>query len=389
MNKIYVTQPFLPPLDEFSEYLKQIWTSKWLTNSGQFHEEFEHALCDYLGVKNVCLFNNGTLALIIALKALRITGEVITTPFSFVATTHSLWWNNIKPVFADIDPETFNINPEKIEKAITPRTTAIMPVHVYGNPCDVKAVQEIADIYNLKVIYDAAHAFGVTLNGESVLNFGDLSVISFHATKVLNTFEGGAIICHDKKIKRHIDDLKNFGFRDETTIVAPGINAKMNEIQAAFGMLQLKYVDEAIAKRKAIAEIYRENLVDIEGIYFQSDLPGIRQSNTYFPILVDEKKYGKSRDELYEYLKAHDIFGRRYFYPLISNLSTYKGLKSSDPHNLPVANDVAERVICLPLYPDLKENEIEWILNCIYMGNRVVTARKRHLGSALKNTYKT
>ena len=380
MNNIYVTQPFLPPLDEFNEYMKQIWTSKWLTNGGQFHEEFENALCDYLGVKNVCLFNNGTLALIIALKALRITGEVITTPFSFVATTHSLWWNNIKPVFADIDRETFNIDPEKIEDAITPQTTGIMPVHVYGNPCDVKAIQEIADIYNLKVIYDAAHAFGVTLNDESVLNFGDLSVISFHATKVLNTFEGGAIICHDKKMKRHIDDLKNFGFRDETTIVAPGINAKMNEIQAAFGMLQLKYVDEAIDRRKAIAEIYRENLINIEGIYFQNDLPGIRQSYTYFPILIDEKKYGKSRDELYEYLKAHNIFGRRYFYPLISNLSTYKGLKSSAPRNLPVANDVAERVICLPLYPDLKKNEIEWIIDSIYMGNRVVSDRKQHLG---------
>ncbi len=379
MNNIYVTQPFLPPLDEFNEYLKQIWTSKWLTNGGQFHEEFENALCDYLGVKNVCLFNNGTLALIIALKALRITGEVITTPFSFVATTHSLWWNNIKPVFADIDSETFNIDPEKIEDAITPQTTAIMPVHVYGNPCDVKAIQEIADIYNLKVIYDAAHAFGVTLNDESVLNFGDLSVISFHATKVLNTFEGGAIICHDKKMKRHIDDLKNFGFRDETTIVAPGINAKMNEIQAAFGMLQLKYVDEAIDRRKAIAEIYRKNLINIEGIYFQNDLPGIRQSYTYFPILIDEKKYGKSRDELYEYLKAHNIFGRRYFYPLISNLLTYKGLKSSAPRNLPVANDVAERVICLPLYPDLKKNEIEWIIDRIYMGNRVVSDRKQHL----------
>jgi dTDP-4-amino-4,6-dideoxygalactose transaminase len=364
-NKILVTQPLLPPLEEFQPYLKKIWESKWLTNNGQFHQQLEQALCDYLGVKHVCLFSNGTLALITALQALRITGEVITTPFSFVATTHALWWNNIKPVFVDIEPETYNINPGKIESAITPQTTAIMPVHVYGTPCNMESIQQIADIYNLKVIYDAAHAFGVKKDGESVLNFGDLSVLSFHATKVFNTFEGGAIICHDEKMKRHIDDLKNFGFRDETTVVAPGINAKMNEVEAAFGLLQLKHVDNAIARRKLITEIYRKGLNNIKGIRFLNDLPGVTHSYSYFPILVDEKDYGKSRDELYEYLKENNIYGRRYFYPLISNFPSYKGLNSSGPDHLPVANEVAQKVICLPIHPDLKNDEIEQIINCI------------------------
>ena len=360
-EKILVTQPLLPSLEEFTPYLEKIWESKWLTNNGQFHQQLEQALCVYLGVKHICLFSNGTLALITALQALRITGEVITTPFSFVATTHALWWNNIKPVFADIEPHTYNLDPEKVEAAITPNTTAIMPVHVYGNPCKLEAFQQIADTYNLKLIYDAAHAFGVEVNGQSVLNFGDLSVLSFHATKVFNTFEGGAIVCHDEKMKRHIDDLKNFGFRGETTVIAPGINAKMNELQAAFGLLQLKYIDEAREKRKQIAETYREELAGIKGIHCLNDLPNTKHAYSYFPILVEEHEFGMSRDELYEKLKENNIFSRRYFYPLISNFPTYRGLSSANKDNLPIANDIAEKVLCLPIYKNLAINDNEQI----------------------------
>lgn len=356
-NDILVTQPLLPPLEEFTSFLQQIWNTKQLTNNGTYHQQLEQALCEYLGVNHICLFSNGTLALITALQALRITGEVITTPFSFVATTHALWWNNIKPVFADIEPFSFNLDPEKVESAITPRTTAIMPVHVYGNPCNLEAFQQIADTYNLKLIYDAAHAFGVRINNDSVLNFGDLSVLSFHATKVFNTIEGGAIICHDEKMKRHIDDLKNFGFRDETTVIAPGINAKMNEIQAAFGLLQLKYIDKAIENRRIIAETYREHLKEIAGITCLYDQPYTKHSYSYFPILVDEAICPINRDILYEILRGNRIFGRRYFYPLISNFPTYRGLPSANKENLALANRVANQVICLPIYPDLPPSE--------------------------------
>lgn len=355
MKKTFVTQPFLPPLEEFQDYLEDIWKRKWLTNNGKYHQELEKALCDYLGVKYISLFSNGTLALITALQALRITGEVITTPFSFVATTHSLWWNNIKPVFADIEPHTYNLDPKKIEAAITPQTTAILPVHVYGNPCNVEAIQQLADNYGLKVIYDAAHTFGVKINNEPVLNFGDLSVMSFHATKVYNTFEGGAIVCHDKETKERIDHLKNFGFTGETTVIAPGINAKMNEFQAALGVLQLKYVDELILKRKQIAEIYRNELQKIKGITCLSDVPGVKHCYSYFPILIDQEKYGMSRNELYEKLKENEIYGRRYFYPLISQFPTYSGLESANPGNLPIAEKVAGQVICLPFYPELSK----------------------------------
>lgn len=368
-NKIYVTQPALPPLNEFTEYMEQIWESKILTNKGPFHEQFEEELADYLGVKHVSLFSNGTLALITALQALRITGEVITTPFSFVATTHSLWWNNIQPVFADIEDEFFNLDPEKVEAAITPKTTAIMPVHVYGNPCNVEALQNIADKYNLKIIYDAAHAFGVEVDGESILNFGNLSVLSFHATKVFNTFEGGAIISPDKKTKQHIDDLKNFGFRGETTVVAPGINAKMNEMQAAMGILQLKYVDKYIAERKKIADLYREKLSDVEGISYLEDIESVKHNYAYFPILIDKEKYGKSRDEVYEKLKEHGIHGRRYFYPLISQFPTYKGLESAQADNLSVAEKVADQVLCLPIYPGLTKSSQTNIIDVIYEKN--------------------
>jgi len=362
---IYVTQPDLPPLEEFTELLKQIWDNKILTNNGPFHQQFEHELAEYLGVKYISVFTNGTLALMTALQALRITGEVITTPYSFVATTHSLWWNNIKPVFADIEPDFFNLDPEKVEAAITPQTTAIMPVHVYGNPCNVKRFQQIADTYGLKLIYDAAHAFGVKINGNSILNYGDLSILSFHATKVFNTIEGGAIISPDEKTKKRIDFLKNFGFAGETTVIAPGINAKMNEVQAAYGLLQLKYVDDCIGKRKQIASIYREQLKGISGISFLKDINGVDHSYSYFPILVDKEKFGITRDELYAKLKEHNIFGRRYFYPLISQFPTYRGLTSSKPENLPVATKVADQVICLPIFPELEHEPVKRITSII------------------------
>ena len=361
IKPIYVTQPFLPPLEEFTEYLKQIWESKQLTNGGPFHQQLEEELCKYLGVKYISLFSNGTLALVTALQALKITSEVITTPYSFVATTHSLWWNNIKPVFVDIEPCTFNLDPEKIEAAITPHTTAILPVHVYGNPCNVKRIKEIADAYGLKVIYDACHTFGVTVKGIPVLNFGDLSVISFHATKVYNTFEGGAIVCHDEETKKRIDNLKNFGFVNETTVVTPGINAKMNELQAAMGLIQLKYIDDLIEKRKEITVRYRNLLKNIDGISFMEDILGVKHCYSYFPVFIDREKYGKTRDEVYEELKRNNIYGRRYFYPLISQFPTYKGLESAKTGKMPVAEKATEDVICLPIYPDLDYETIKFI----------------------------
>jgi len=360
-KKIFVTQPSLPPLEEFIKYLEQIWDSKILTNNGPYHQQFEKELSEYLGVKYLSLFANGTLALVTALQALRITGEVITTPFSFVATTHALWWNNIKPVFVDIEPDYFTLDPEKIESAITPQTTAILPVHVYGNPCKVDEIQKIADTYGLKVIYDAAHAFGVKIRGNSILNYGDLAILSFHATKVFNTIEGGAIICHDEKTKRRIDFLKNFGFAGETTVIAPGINAKMNELQAAFGLVQLKHIDEYISRRKEIAEFYRKQLSGIKGIRVLYDIEGIDHSYTYFPVFVDELLYGESRDALYDRLKRDNIYGRRYFYPLISQFPTYRGLSSSKPDNLPIATKKADQVICLPIYPDLNLKTVQLI----------------------------
>lgn len=362
---IFVTQPALPDLKDFIPYLKEIWQSKWLTNSGKFHQEFEKQLAHYLGVKYISLFVNGTLALIIALQELRITGEVITTPYSFVASTHALWWNGIKPVFVDIEPEHCNLDPEKIEAAITPKTTAIVPVHVYGNPCNIEAIQKIADTYGLKVIYDAAHAFGVEKNGNSILNYGDLSILSFHATKSFNTIEGGAIVCHDEKTKKRIDYLKNFGFAGETKVIAPGINAKMNELQAAYGLLQLKTFNEQIKKRKQITNLYRKLLSGVQGIKFLEDMGNIKHNYAYFPIFVDEKKYGLKRDELYKKLKKHNIYGRRYFYPLISSFSTYKGLDSAKPENLPVAERIAEQVICLPIYPDLDLGDVKMISDII------------------------
>ena len=367
MNKdiITVTSPLLPNLDEFTDSLKEIWESKWITNNGQFHQKLEAALAEYLKVPYVSLFTNGTLPLLTALQALRITGEVITTPYSFVATTHALWWNGIKPVFVDIDPSTGNIDPQKIEAAITPRTTAILPVHVYGKPCDTEAIQTIADKYGLKVIYDAAHAFGVEVNGESLLNAGDMSTLSFHATKVFNTIEGGAMVMHDEKTKQRIDYLKNFGFANEVEVVGPGINSKMDEIRSAYGLLNLKQVDAAIAARQKVAVAYRDALRNVDGISFWDDMPGVRHNYSYFPIFVDAKKYGMTRDELYMKMKDQGVWGRRYFYPLISEFSTYRGLESSRPENLPNAHMMADTVICLPMHHALREEEINRIIDCI------------------------
>ena len=387
---ITVTSPLLPNLDEFHEMLQQIWDSKWITNNGQFHKKLEAALKEYLGVPQVSLFTNGTLPLLTALQALRITGEVITTPYSFVATTHSIWWAGCKPVFVDIDPKTGNLDPEKIEAAITPKTTAIMPVHCYGKPCDVRRIKEIADTYGLKVIYDAAHAFALEIpkieadykrafdearnalepcaavkreeqkvETESILNWGDLSTLSFHATKVYNTIEGGAMIMPNAEVKKRIDFLKNFGFADETTVVGPGINSKVDEMRAAYGLLNLRQVDAAIAARQQVAIKYRKALRDVEGITFFDDMPGVKHNYSYFPIFIDEKAFGMSRDALYAKMKEANVLGRRYFYPLISEFSTYRGLESADPKNLPNAHKMADSVICLPMHHELSDNDIE------------------------------
>ncbi len=366
MDKVItVTTPLLPDLDEFSQMLREIWNNKWLTNIGSFHQQLEAALCEYLKVPYISLFTNGTLPLITALQALNISGEVITTPYSFVATTHSLWWNGIKPVFVDIDPATGGIDPERIESAITPRTSAIMPVHVYGKPCRTQEIQAIADKYGLRVIYDAAHAFGIEVNGKSILEEGDMSTLSFHATKVYGTAEGGALVMHDAKMKERIDYLKNFGFASETEVVAPGINGKMDEIRSAFGLLNLRQVDAAIKARHQVAIRYREALRPVEGIDFWDDMPGVRHNYGYFPVFVDAGRYGMTRDELFNKLREHHILARRYFYPLISEFSTYRGLPSAARENLPNAVRMADTVICLPMHHELTEADLNRILDLI------------------------
>ena len=393
-KQITVTSPLLPNLDEFNELLKQIWDSKWITNNGSFHQKLEAALAEYLKVPYVSLFTNGTLPLLTALQALRITGEVITTPYSFVATTHSIWWNGCKPVFVDVDPKTGNMDPDRIEAAITPRTTAIMPVHCYGKPCDVRKIKDIADKYGLKVIYDAAHAFAleipknemdykvafdeannvfnpshaakkVEVETESILNWGDMSTLSFHATKVYNTIEGGAMVMHDAETKKRIDYLKNFGFADEVTVVGPGINSKVDEMRAAYGLLNLKQVDAAIEARKKVAEVYRDALRGVTGLTFYEDMPGVKHNYSYFPIFIDADKYGMTRDELYFKMKEANVLGRRYFYPLISEFSTYRGLESARKENLPNAHKMADSVICLPMHHELSEGDMERILKLI------------------------
>lgn len=370
---IPVTSPLLPPLEEFVPYLERIWESRILTNGGSMHQALEKALCAYLGVEHIALFANGTLALVTALQSLRITGEVITTPYSFVATGHSLLWNGIKPVFVDVDPVTFNLDPARIEAAITPQTTAIMPVHCYGTPCDVDAIGRIADNYNLRVIYDAAHAFAVGDTRGSVLRHGDLSVLSFHATKVFNTFEGGAIICPDARTKQRIDHLKNFGFVNETTVVAPGINGKMNEVSAAFGLLQLKHIDRALERRAAIDALYRHRLAGIAGMKCLSRPSDVRHNHAYFPVLVGDD-YPLQRDELYHLLRAENILVRRYFYPLISEFPMYRGFPSAAPDNLPVAHTAARQVLCLPIHPDLPDAEVDRICDLLTAHARVRAA---------------
>lgn len=393
-KQITVTSPLLPNLDEFHELLREIWDSKWITNNGSFHRQLEAALADYLKVPYVSLFTNGTLPLLTALQALRITGEVITTPYSFVATTHSIWWNGCKPVFVDVDPKTGNMDPDKIEAAITPKTTAIMPVHCYGKPCDVRRIKDIADKYGLKVIYDAAHAFAleipkyeadykvafdeannvfnpsqaakkVDVETESILNWGDMSTLSFHATKVYNTIEGGAMIMHDAETKKRIDYLKNFGFAGETTVVGPGINSKVDEMRAAYGLLNLKQVDAAIEARKKTADVYREALRGVDGLTFYEDMPGVKHNYSYFPMFIEAEKYGMTRDELYFKMKEANVLGRRYFYPLISEFSTYRGLESARRENLPNAHKMADTVICLPMHHELSEGDMERILKLI------------------------
>ena len=364
-EKIYVTRPDLPPLEDFVESLEVLWRNKWLTNNGSFHQQLEQALAEYLGVKYVCLFANGTLALLTALQVLRINGEVITTPYTFVATTHALHWNSITPVFCDIDPNTLNLDANRIESLITPQTTAILPVHIYGYPCDTDRIEEIADVYGLKVIYDACHAFGVRVNNNSLLTAGDLSVLSFHATKIFTTMEGGAIVTNDAKVKKRIDYLKNFGFADETHVVAPGINGKMNEMQAALGILQLKYIDKNISMRHRNTELYRQYLSDVRGIRYMSELPNVAHNYPYFPIFVNEDEFGSSRDHLYELLQQRDIFTRRYFYPLTSSFPMYRDLPSAAIENLPVANAISRQVLCLPLYPELAESQIARITGLI------------------------
>ena len=363
-TKILVTQPSLPNLETYKNSLKQIWNNKWLTNNGIFHQEFEQKLAEYLGVPYVSLFNNGTIALMVALKALDIQGEVITTPYTFVATSHSLLWNNNTPVFADVDPVSGNLSPEEVEKHITDKTSAIMPVHVYGNPVDVEGFEQLAKKYDLKIIYDAAHAFGVQQNGKSILNYGDLSILSFHATKTFNTVEGGAIISHDLETKKQIEYLKNFGFENEISVVTLGINGKMNELIAAFGLLQLENIDRDIAKRRNVAGLYREALKEVKGIRFIDDMPGIKHNYSYFPIFV-ELDYPLTRDELYEKLKENDIFGRRYFYPLVSDFPMYQDLPTATKENLPVATRLAQQVICLPMYASLNKDIIQRIVKII------------------------
>lgn len=363
-DKILVTSPLLPPIEEFVSYLEEIWSSKWITNNGRFHQQLETALAEYLGVEHISLFTNGTLPLLIALQSLQVTGEVITTPFSFVATSHAIWWNGLTPVFVDVDPKTGCMDPDRIEEAITPKTSAIMPVHVYGTPCDTDRIRQIAEKHGLKVIYDAAHAFNVRKGGASILNSGDMATLSFHATKTYNTIEGGALVCHSAEMKQHVDYLKNFGFEDEVTVMAPGINCKMDEVRSVYGLLNLKIVDRAIARRKEVAELYVNQLGDIEGIgLYEPIATSFNDTDTtlnysYFPIFIDAKRYGMTRDEVYLMLQSHGIYGRRYFYPLISSFAPYKDIPSSSIENLPVSNDFADRVICLPMHHELTDEDV-------------------------------
>ncbi len=363
---ITVTSPLLPPLDEFKALLDDIWDRKWLTNNGYYHQKLETALSNHLKVPHLSLFTNGTLPLITALQQMELhEGEIITTPYSFVATTHSLWWNGLTPIFVDVEAETGNIDPSLIEAAITEKTVAIMAVHVYGIPCDTKAIQAIADKHGLKVIYDAAHAFGVEVDGRSILEEGDMSTLSFHATKVYNTIEGGALVCQDAETKQRIDQLKNFGFIGETEVVAHGINSKLDEVRAAYGLLNLRQVDDAITYRHSIAESYRKALEGIAGLRCLTDVDGVRHNYSYFPIFIEEDSFGMSRDALYEKLKAHDILSRRYFYPVIPDFEVYQHTPTAKSAHIPVARHLAECVLCLPIYMGLPLEEVQRIATLI------------------------
>jgi dTDP-4-amino-4,6-dideoxygalactose transaminase len=358
---IYVTQPVLPELEEFIPYLEQIWNNKILTNCGPLHQQLEKELCEYLGVDYISLFNNGTIALITALQALGLEhGEVITTPYTFVATAHSIVWNKLTPVFVDIDPKTSNIDPIKVEMAITDKTVAILPVHCYGIPCDVEALQNIATKHNLKLIYDAAHAFGVIHQGKSLLKYGDLSVMSFHATKVFNTFEGGAIVCHSAEMKRRIDRLKNFGIVNESTIDDISLNGKLSEVHAALGLLQLKNIDSTLQARQEIDHFYRSSLIGVKGIRCIERMDLEKDNYSYFPIIIS-KPYPLSRDELFEKLKLNNIVARKYFYPIMTDFAVYKKYQSDTPE----AKCLSEQVICLPLYPNLYMESVEKIIDLI------------------------
>ncbi len=373
MGSVTVTKPSLPPLDEYVELLREIWDSRWLTNKGQFHDRLEAELAEVLGVPHVALFCNGTIALQVGLQALKITGEVITTPYSFVATTHAIYWNHCTPVFCDVDPVTGNLDPAKVESLITPRTTAIMPVHVYGTPCDLAALQRVADTYGLRLLYDAAHAFGVTAGGRTVLDAGDVTMLSFHGTKVFTTAEGGALVTADAKLKKRIDFLKNFGFADEVTVVAPGTNGKMSELSAALGLVQLRHFDAEVEKRARVDALYRRRLAGVAGLRLLPIAPGVRSNYSYFPVFVDESAYPVSRDTLYDELKAAGYYGRRYFYPLISEFPSYRGLPSAD--HVPVAQRLSREVLCLPIYAGLPEADVEAICDIVARAPRAAAVR--------------
>jgi dTDP-4-amino-4,6-dideoxygalactose transaminase len=361
---IYVTKPFLPPLEEFCQGLEEIWETRWLTNNGPILQRFTRELCNYFETDNVCLFNNGTLALQLALQGMGISGEVITTPYSFVATTHTLFWNKIRPVFVDIEPDYYTIDPEKVEAAITPWTTAILAVHVYGYPCNLNALADIARRHNLRLIYDAAHAFGIKVGGRSIGQFGDLSMFSFHATKSFHSIEGGLLTFKESWLKGVFDYLKNFGFKSELEVVMPGTNAKMNEMQALMGSLHLKYHEKVIRKRAMITNLYRQRLKDIPGIYLVPLLsPEIIYNHSYMPIEVDEQEFGMSRDALCEKLQQYNVFSRRYFYPLICDFACYRNVSINDP--LTVARRAAARILTLPIYDSLQVSDVETICEII------------------------
>jgi dTDP-4-amino-4,6-dideoxygalactose transaminase len=363
---VFVTRPTMPNLDDYARKLEPVWESRWLTNEGQLQVELRDGLCESLGLEHLSLCCNGTVALLIALQAERVNGgEVITTPFTFAATVHALYWNRIRPVFCDIDPVTFNLDPRHIEGLITPETRAILPVHVFGYPCDIDAIEEIAVRHGLAVIYDAAHAMGVGYRGRSLLGYGDLSIASFHGTKLFSTGEGGAVVSSTEARKQRVDLLKNFGITGEESVIGPGMNGKMSEFQAAFGLLQLDGLADEISRRHALTDRYRDRLRDVPGLWFREDLADVQHNYSSFPVLIESDEFGLNRNQLCEYLKRFNVHARKYFYPLCSHFPTYSSLPSSNPEKLPVAERVADRVLCLPLYGTLGEESVDRICSII------------------------